>query len=151
VALNYAEVVTASLRGPSRKPRPFLVLRSGHFAGHSMITLVAFTTALIEAPTLRVTVQPTEENGLRVPSQAMVDHIQSVRESRIDGDRSAQQRGPAGRCTCRSRLFGLRIAVLACRAPLSPLMAKSRISSHTTPCRDVAPAVSIFICSPAYG
>jgi mRNA interferase MazF len=47
------------------------------------VTLVAFTTALMNTPTLRVTVQPTPENGLHEPSQVMVDHIQSVREARV--------------------------------------------------------------------
>jgi mRNA interferase MazF len=76
-------IVTASLGDPSGKPRPFLVLRSDHFAAHSLVTLLAFTTALVEAPTLRITVQPTEQNGLRATSQAMIDHIQSVRTVRI--------------------------------------------------------------------
>jgi mRNA interferase MazF len=83
VALTRGTIVSASLRDPAGKPRPFLVLRSDHFARHSMVTLVAFTTALIDTPTLRVTVQPTEQNGLRAPSQAMIDHIQSVRIVRI--------------------------------------------------------------------
>ena len=83
MALTCGAVVTASLRDPSGKPRPFLVLRSSHFAAHSMVTLVAFTTALIDTPTLRVTVQPTAQNGLRELSQAMIDHIQSARTTRI--------------------------------------------------------------------
>jgi mRNA interferase MazF len=76
-------MVTASLGDPTGKPRPFLVLRSDRFASHSLVTLLAFTSTNIAAPTLRITVQPTAENGLRVPSQAMVDHIQSARETRI--------------------------------------------------------------------
>ena len=83
MALTHGAVVTASLRDPSGKPRPFLVLRSDHFAAHSMVTLVAFTTALIDAPTLRVTVQPTAQNGLHERSQAMIDHVQSARVARI--------------------------------------------------------------------
>jgi mRNA interferase MazF len=59
------------------------VLRSSSFAEHAMVTLVAFTTELTNTPTLRVTVQPTAENGLRVVSQAMIDHIQSARQTRI--------------------------------------------------------------------
>jgi mRNA interferase MazF len=83
VALTRGAVVTASLGDPTGKPRPFLVLRSDHFAAHTLVTLLAFTTTLVEAPTLRVLVMPTAENGLRVPSQAMIDHIQSAREARI--------------------------------------------------------------------
>ncbi|HTV30568.1 MAG TPA: type II toxin-antitoxin system PemK/MazF family toxin [Xanthobacteraceae bacterium] len=82
--LSRGAVVTASIGSPSGKPRPFLVLRSDHFAAHALVTIVAFTGTITEAPLLRVTVQPSAENGLRAPSQAMIDHIQSVRAERIE-------------------------------------------------------------------
>jgi len=84
VQLKRGDVVTASIGGLSGKPRPFLVLRSSHFAEHSLVTVMAFTSTAIEAPSLRVTVQPLAENGLHVLSQAMIDHVQSVRVQHID-------------------------------------------------------------------
>jgi mRNA interferase MazF len=84
VRLTRGAVVTASIGGPSGKPRPFLVLRSDHFTEHSLVTLLAFTSTLTEAPTLRVTVAPSLGNGLQLPSQAMIDHVQSVRVQRIE-------------------------------------------------------------------
>jgi mRNA interferase MazF len=84
VRLTRGAVVTASIGGTSGKPRPFLVLRSDSFAEHSLVTLLAFTATLTEAPTLRVTVQPSPGNGLQLPSQAMIDHVQSVRVQRIE-------------------------------------------------------------------
>jgi mRNA interferase MazF len=60
------------------------VLRSDHFAAHSLVTLLAFTGTATEAPSLRVRVQPSTENGLQVSSQAMIDHIQSVHVQRIE-------------------------------------------------------------------
>ena len=48
------------------------------------MTLLAITSTLTEAPTLRVTVQPASGNGLQLPSQAMIDHVQSVRVQRIE-------------------------------------------------------------------
>lgn len=69
--LKRGAVVTASIGGPSGKPRPFLVLRSSHFTEHSLVTIMAFTGTLEEAQLLRVTVQPSAENGLHLPSQAM--------------------------------------------------------------------------------
>jgi len=83
VQLNRGAVVTASIGEPSGKPRPFVVLRSGHFGKHALVTILAFTGTMIEAPSLRVTVQPSSRNGLRAPSQAMIDHIQSVRVQRV--------------------------------------------------------------------
>jgi mRNA interferase MazF len=83
VSLRRGDVVTAAIGAPSGKPRPFLVLRSDHFAAHSLVTLLAFTSTMTEAPSLRVTVQPSVENGLHAPSLAMIDHVQSVRVQRI--------------------------------------------------------------------
>ena len=82
--LKRGDVVTASIGGLSGKPRPFLVLRSSHFAEHTLVTIMAFTGTVTDAPSLRVTVQPSAENGLNVASQAMIDHIQSVRVQRIE-------------------------------------------------------------------
>jgi mRNA interferase MazF len=84
VRLTRGAVVTASIGGLSGKPRPFLVLRSNHFAEHSLVTLLAFTGTMTDAPTLRITVQPSAENGLERPSQAMIDHVQSVRVQHIE-------------------------------------------------------------------
>jgi mRNA-degrading endonuclease toxin of MazEF toxin-antitoxin module len=82
VRLSRGAVVTASIGAPSGKPRTFLVLRSDHFAAHSLATIVAFTSTITEASSLRVTVPLSPENGLHAPSQAMIDHIQSVRAAR---------------------------------------------------------------------
>ena len=82
--LKRGAVVLASLGAPTGKPRPFLVLRSDRFAAHAFVTLVAFTSTLVEdAAPLRVDVRPSPENGLALPSQAMIDHIQSVRLASI--------------------------------------------------------------------
>jgi len=84
MALNRGAVVTASIGGPSGKPRPFLVVRSDSFAEHSMVTVMAFTSSPSDNPTLRVMVRPSAENGLHAASHAMIDHIQSVRVQTID-------------------------------------------------------------------
>ncbi len=60
-------------------------MRSNHFAGHGLVTVIAVTATLADAPPLRIPLAPTPENGLRVPSQAMIDHIQSVHVQRIGG------------------------------------------------------------------
>jgi mRNA interferase MazF len=52
------------------KPRPFLLIRSNHFAEHSLVTLLAFSGTMTDAPTLRITVQLSAENGLDRQSQA---------------------------------------------------------------------------------
>ena len=76
-------VVTASVGDPAGKPRPFVVLRSDHFAEHTLVTLVAFSTTPNETPTLRVLVEASADNGLRETSLAMIDRIVSVHMERI--------------------------------------------------------------------
>jgi mRNA interferase MazF len=76
-------VVIASRRDLSGKPRPFLVLRSDYVAAHALVTVLAFTGTCTGIPPLRITVQPTVRNGLEQPSQAMIDHIRSVRIGQI--------------------------------------------------------------------
>jgi len=76
-------VVTASVGDPAGKPRPFVVLRSDHFAEHAMVTLVAFTTTPNETPTMRVPVESSADNGLRETSLAMIDRVTSVSRERI--------------------------------------------------------------------
>jgi mRNA interferase MazF len=84
VSLRRGAVVIASMRDPSGKPRPFVVLRSDQFSRHALVTLLPFTSELHDTPTLRITVQPTAANGLRQPSQVMVDRVQSVFAVRVD-------------------------------------------------------------------
>ena len=81
--LTRGAVVTASVGDPAGKPRPFVVLRSDHFAEHAMVTLVAFTATPNETPTLRVPVESSADNGLRETSLAMIDRVASVSRERI--------------------------------------------------------------------
>jgi mRNA interferase MazF len=83
VRLSRGAVVTASVGDPAGKPRPFVVLRSDHFAEHALVTLVAFSTTPNETPTLRVLVEASADNGLRETSLAMIDRIVSVHMERI--------------------------------------------------------------------
>ncbi len=48
------------------------------------MTLLPFTSELRDAPTLRVTVGPTETNGLQRPSQVMIDRVQSIFAARVE-------------------------------------------------------------------
>ena len=81
--LQRGMMVIPSARDLSGTPRPFLVLRSSLFIEHDLVALLAFTTTIIDAAPLRITVQPDATNGLRLPSQAMIDHLQAMRVQRI--------------------------------------------------------------------
>ena len=60
------------------KPRPAVVLQDDAFDATSSITICPFTTHVVDAPLLRLPVDPSGQNGLRIPSQLMIDKITTV-------------------------------------------------------------------------
>jgi mRNA interferase MazF len=72
------DLVTVALSGNYGKPRPALVIQSDLFAALSSVTVLPVTSDLTQASLLRIFLAPTVENGLRKPSQIMVDKIVAV-------------------------------------------------------------------------
>ena len=77
------DLVTIAMQGDFGKPRPALVIQANHFSELSSVTVLPITSTLVAAPLLRVTVQPTAENGLQKPSQVMVDKAMTVKRDRV--------------------------------------------------------------------
>lgn len=77
------ELVTIAMQGDFGKPRPALVIQANQFSAHSSATVLPITSALVAAPLLRVTIQPSAENGLRKPSQVMVDKAMTVMRDKV--------------------------------------------------------------------
>jgi mRNA interferase MazF len=75
--------VTIVLPGDYGKPRPALVIQSGLFDAHPSVTVLPVTSELRDAPLFRIAVTPSEGNGLRKPSQVMVDKAQTVTRTKI--------------------------------------------------------------------
>lgn len=82
--MKRGELVTVALQGDLGKPRPALVIQSDLFnAAHPSITLLPVTSEIRSAPLFRVTIEPSETNGLRKVSQIMIDKPVSVRRDRV--------------------------------------------------------------------
>lgn len=81
--MTRGDLVTVALAGDFGKPRPALVIQSDRFAETGTVTVLLLSGTLVDAPLLRPTVQPTSTNGLRKPSQVMVDKVMSVRRDRV--------------------------------------------------------------------
>lgn len=81
--MRRGELVTIAMQGDFGKPRPALVIQSDQFNGHITVTVLPVTSTLVEAPLLRVTIQPSSENGLQKPSQVMVDKTMTVKRDKI--------------------------------------------------------------------
>lgn len=81
--MKRGDLVTVALPGDFGKPRPAVVVQSDLFGETATVTVVLLSSTLVNAPLIRLDVLPTAENGLRRPSQMMVDKIMSVRRERI--------------------------------------------------------------------
>lgn len=75
--------MTVALQGEQGKPRPALIVQADHFADLPSITLLPVTSTLIDAPLLRITVEPDDRNGLTKPSQIMVDKPQTPARGKL--------------------------------------------------------------------
>ena len=81
--MRRGDLVTVALPGDFGKPRPALVIQADPFAEHATIAVLLLSSALIDAPLLRVTVAPDAENGLRQPSQIMIDKAMTVMRGKL--------------------------------------------------------------------
>jgi len=81
------------VRLPRDKARPAVVVRSDLLRELSYATVLPITSDLREGISLRIDLIPGPENGLRAPSQVMVDWPQTVRLS--DMGQVIGQLGPA--------------------------------------------------------
>lgn len=81
--MRRGDLLTIALQGDLGKPRPALVIQSDLFDLHPSVTVLPMTSALHDAPLVRITVQPNQVNGLREPSQVMVDKSSTVLRERL--------------------------------------------------------------------
>ena len=81
--MKRGDVVTVALQGDLGKHRPALLIQSDLFDAHPSVTILPVTSDLRATPLFRIAVNPTEANGLKKPSQVMVDKPQSVAREKI--------------------------------------------------------------------
>jgi len=81
--MKRGDIVTIVLAGDFGKPRPALVVQADFFAQHTSLAVLLMTSTLVDAPMLRVTVEPSVSNGLHKPSQVMIDKIMTVKRERV--------------------------------------------------------------------
>lgn len=75
--------MTIAMQGDFGKPRPALVIQADQFDQHSSVTVLPVTSTLIAAPLLRITVEPSTQNGLQKPSQVMVDKAMTIKRDKL--------------------------------------------------------------------
>lgn len=81
--MRRGDFVTIAMQGDFGKPRPALIVQSDQFNEHASVTVLLVSSALVDAPLLRVTVKPNAENGLQKVSQVMVDKAMTVKKDKL--------------------------------------------------------------------
>ena len=81
--MNRGDFVTIAMSDDFGKPRPALVIQSDQFNEHATVTVLLVSSTLVDAPLLRVSIQPSETNGLNKPSQVMVDKAMTVKRDKL--------------------------------------------------------------------
>ena len=81
--MKRGDVVIALVRGDYGKPRPVVVIQNDRFARHTSVTVALITSTLTELDDVRLTIDPSPTNGLRVTSQVQLDRLQSIPRARL--------------------------------------------------------------------
>jgi len=76
--MKRGDLISVVLSGAYGKPRSALVIQSDLFQKHPSITILPITSELRPIETFRVAAAPTRKNGLRAPSQIMVDKTHTI-------------------------------------------------------------------------
>ena len=84
--MRRGQFVVVAISGDYGKPRPALVVQSDLFADLPSVVICPLTTTLRDdADQIRLTVDPSEKNGLRARSQIAIDKITVAPLARIGG------------------------------------------------------------------
>ena len=82
--MKRGDVVIVAATGDYGKPRPAVIVQTDAFPEtHASVVICQMTSEIVDAPDFRVTIDPSEENGLRVRSQVMANKPVTVRRARI--------------------------------------------------------------------
>jgi mRNA interferase MazF len=82
--MRRGDVVTVAATGDYGKPRPAVIVQTDALpVAHASVVVCQMTSNCSDAPDFRVTIDPSERNGLRVKSQVMADKPVTIRRERI--------------------------------------------------------------------
>ena len=76
--MKRGDIVTVAVSGDYGKPRSAVVIQSDWLKATDSVLVALMTSALADAPIYRLTLEPDATNGLRAPTQVMIDKIVAV-------------------------------------------------------------------------
>ena len=83
--MKRGQIVTVAPPGEFGKPRPALIIQANDALPSPTLTYLPITSDLLRVPDIRVPISPSPTNGLRHPSEIMVDMIQTSSLARFGG------------------------------------------------------------------
>lgn len=82
--MRRGDVVVVAATGDYGKPRPAVIVQTDAFPEtHASVVICQMMSEIVGAPDFRVTVEPSDGNGLRVRSQVMADKPVTAPRGRI--------------------------------------------------------------------
>ena len=81
--MKRGDFVTIAMEGDFGKPRSALVVQADQFEALATVTVLPVTSTLVDAPLMRITVEPDARNGLSKPSQVMADKVVTVKRDKV--------------------------------------------------------------------
>jgi mRNA interferase MazF len=76
--MKQGDLISVSLPGDYGKPRPALIVQSDIYEHLNSVTVLPLTSTILSTDTCRVTVEASEQNGLRQMSQVMVEKASTL-------------------------------------------------------------------------
>jgi mRNA interferase MazF len=82
--MKRGDVVIVAAAGDYGKPRPAVIVQTDALPqAHPSVVICQMTSDIVDAADFRITIDPTNRNGLQVRSQVMADKPVTVRRGRI--------------------------------------------------------------------
>ena len=82
--MKRGDMVIVAAAGDYGRPRPAVIVQTDALPQtHASVVICQMTSEIVDAPDFRITIDPTNRNGLQVRSQVMADKPVTVRRGRI--------------------------------------------------------------------
>ena len=82
--MRRGDVVIVAASGDYGKPRPAVIVQTDALpANHASVVICQMTSEIADAPDFRVSIRPSEANGLQKHSQVMADKPVAIRRERV--------------------------------------------------------------------